>query len=321
MSFPLFRALGGALLVVAGLFAYYGVNLGVSSILLIVAGGVVLIAAVAVGHRPRFWDVALFAVALLVLSGVTAGYAPSGGHTATYSASRSQLQTDSVSLVVSSSAGSVDVAFTDRTDVAYQVNFTRPLGVFSIWPSGPDTLTNSTSGGRFNLKATTSGSEVKVLLGRGYSVDLDVNAGSGSIRLTATGNEELHNVTLSAGAGSVSVVIDTSTITNLKLNSGAGSVSLSSSHLGVQGKGVPVTVNSGAGSVSVSVTVPGGEAVSLTAGTGLGTLSHSLTGFTLSEDTETNLVGVAGNPATASNSLTMNVRTGVGSVNVQVTAA
>ncbi len=317
-TFPVFRVLGGLLLVVAGLFAFYNVSfLFATPLLLVFAGAAVLLIAVT-GHRPHGGDVAIFVVGVIVLAGVSAGFSTQT-QLATYSATKSQVQAGTISLVVVAATGSVSVRFADVGNLAYQVNFTRGTGFFPFfWSTGPDRLTNSTADGTFTLRAESTASSVSILIGRGYTVDLNLRSSTGSVDLLATGNEVLHNVTLSTATGSVSARVDSDTITNMALHASTGSVSLVSNRLGAAGQRVPLEVSTSTGSVSARVSFESGDAVSVTATTSLGSVSHSLTGFTTTQDTQTQFAATAGNVNTASSSFIVSASASLGSVSLNL---
>jgi hypothetical protein len=314
MSFPILRVIGGALLVLAGLVAFYGVSIGASAALLLVLGGSVVVVVAFLGHRPRPLDVAVFFVGILVLGVVSVGYS-SGPQLVTYSAIRSQVHSNSISLAVTSGTGSVSVGFTNRINLAYQVNFSTPAGLLFGGP-GTNTVTNSTMNGVFNLKVGSTWSGVSVLLGRGYSIDIKVTAGTGSIDLEATGAEALRNVSLYSSTGSVNAVVDSSALTGLVLRADLGSVNLVSHHLAAAGSRVPITLSASVGSVSMSVGLASQDAVSLTASTSIGSISQSLSGFSITQNTKTNLAATAGDLGFAPDSFVITATSGLGSVDV-----
>ena len=316
MSLPILRIVGGALLILAGILAYIGVNLGLSVVALVLVGGgaAVLVVAMA-GHRPRGWDVAIFIIGLLAVSGAAVGYGYRTQLTS-YSATRTQVPSGVISLQASSSFGSVSVAFTNRADLAYQVNFSRQLGSFPPWPMGTDSVTNSTSGGVFNLKVESASSDASIVLGRGYVVDIDVMASAGSVSLSAAGTERIRSVSLSASTGSVSAIVDSVNIQKLVVHADLGSVSLVSNHLGTTSASVPITLSASTGSVSMRTSIQGNDAVSLTASTNLGSVSHRLTGFIITQDTQTSLVASAGVSGAAGGSFVITATSNLGSVDV-----
>ena len=309
MSFPFLRVVGGILLVVAGLVAYSGVSIGASAALILVFGGVVLLAVVFLGHRPRPWDAAVFIVGLLALSAASAGYSFSL-QPVTYSATRAQVPYGAISLTVTASTGSVFLGFTNRTDLAYQVNFSAAGGL------GGGTVTNSTTGGIFNLKVSSSWSAVSVLVGRGYILYVNVNTVTGSIDMNTPGALGIRNVSLVSSFGSVSAVVDSSDLAGLVLRDDLGSVSLVSHHLGAAAADVPISVSSSTGSVSMDVRLGILDAASLTASAGIGSVSQSLSGFSISQDTTTKVVATAGSFATAPRSFVISANSGLGSVSI-----
>lgn len=315
MSFPILRVVGGLLLVLAGIVAYSGVMVGPSAVLVLVLGGAVVLVVAVFGYRPRPWDVAIFIVGILVLGGVSAGYS-NGPQTVTYSATRAQVQSSAISVTVASGTGSVSVGFTDRTDLAYQISFTNSLWFTPQGGKGVDTVTNSTTNGIFNLNVGTTWSSVSVLVGRGYAIDVKITAGTGSVSLVARGTSALRNVSLYSSTGSVSAVLDSPAIENLVLRADTGSVSLASGHLGAAGSHVPITLSASTGSVSMRVSLESQDAVSLTANTGLGSISQSLSGFTISQNSRTSLAASAGDIGSAPKSFVITATANLGSVDL-----
>jgi hypothetical protein len=315
MNFPYLRVIGGALLVLAGLVAFYGISIGASAALLLVLGGAAVVVVAILGHRPRPWDVAIFIIGILALSAVSVGYS-TGPQLVTYSATRSQIHSNAISLVVTSNTGSVSVGFSNRVSLSYQVNFSTPGGLFFFGGPGSNTVSNTTTNGVFNLKVGSTWSAVSVLLGRGYFLDIKVTTSTGSIDLEAPGAEALQNVSLYSSTGSVSAVVDSSTLTSLVLRADLGSINLVSHHLGAAGSRVPITLSGSTGSVSMNVGLASRDAVSLTASTSLGSVSQSLNGFIISQNTRTSLAATAGDIGSATNSFVITATSGLGSVDL-----
>jgi hypothetical protein len=315
MNFPVLRVVGGVLLVLAGLGAYLGVSIGASAALLLVLGGLVVVVVAVLGHRPRPWDVAIFIIGILALGVVSTGYT-TGPQLVTYSAARSQVHSGAISLAVTSVTGSVSVSLTNRIDVAYQVNFSTPAGLFFFGGPGANTVTNTTTNGVFNLKVGSTWSGVSVLLGRGYSFDVKVTTSTGSIDLEAPGAQALRNVSLYSSTGSVNAVVDSSGLTGLVLRADLGSINLVSHHLGASGSRIPITLSASTGSVSMSVSLASQDAVSLTASTTIGSISQSLTGFSITQYPGHNLAANAGDIASAPNSFVITVTATLGSVDL-----
>lgn len=315
-SFPILRVFGGALFVLAGILAYFGVGFGASAILLLVVGGVVVLFAALLGHRAKPIDITVFILGMLVLGAVSIGYAP-GYQTTSYYATRDQVHANAISIDVSSSTSSISLVFTNRTDFAYQVNFTKPSWGSSFAGSGPDTITNSTMNGVFHLDVSSTWSSVSMLLGKGYSFDVEATTGTGSIDMQAPG-VALGNVTLHSSTGSVNALIDSPAMQSLELQADTGSVNLVSHILGAAGPSVPVTLTTSTGSVSVSLSIASQDAVSLTATTSLGSVSHDLRGFTVNQSTNTNLIATAGDVQAAPRSFVITAVASLGSVNLDI---
>jgi hypothetical protein len=315
---PIVRVLGGAAFVLAGLLAYYGITFGSSVFLLFVLAGAAVIVVAVSGHRPRGWDIVIFIVGILVLSGVAAGYAP-GNQVTTYSATTQQVHATKIALSVSTSTGSVSISFRDKGNLAYQVNFSRSLGPFAFPFAGENTVTNSTSGGVFTLKIASSMSEVEVFLRHGYFVNISATAGTGSIDLAAPFDEHLGSVSLSTTTGSVNAVVDSNTIESLDLHTTTGSINLVSDHLGTSGHKTPVSLTTSFGSLNVRLNITANIAVSLKATTGLGSISHDpLVGFLVTTDKSNDLVASAGNLDTAPRSFLISTSTDLGSQNLKI---
>ncbi len=314
-GFPFLRVIGGAILILAGAIAYTGVAVGPAAVLVFVLGGAVVVVIALVGHRPRPWDIAVFVISIVVLGGVSAGYT-AGPAVVTYSATRAQVESGSISLTVTSATGSVAIGFTNRTDLAYQVTFTNSLWFGPPGGTGVDSVTNSTSNGAFNLNVGATWSAVSVLLGRGYLLDVKVTASTGSVSLTTPGNQNLRNVSLYSSTGSVNAELDSPAVESLILRADTGSVSLDSQSLGAAGQRVPVTLSASTGSINMKVSLRSQDAVSLTASTGLGSISQSLSGFTITQHSSTNLAATAGDINTASKSFVISATASLGSVNL-----
>ena len=314
-GFPILRALGGAMLVLAGVLAYYGIAFGVSSVLVLIFGGGVALVVVLLGQRPHGWDVAIFIIGVLAVGGVTAGYY-AGPQVASYSATRTQMPSSVLSISVTSGTGSVSVGFTNRTDTAYEVNVTSSPWTVSFHGPGADSVTNSTRGGVFNLNVNTDWSSVSLLLGRGYTIDLEVTTGTGSVDLAAPGNENLRNISLHSSTGSVSALVDSSAIQELDLSADTGSVTLVSHHLGAAAPRVPVTMSASTGSVNLQVVLESHTAASISASTGLGSISNSLSGFIVTQNTRTSLAATAGDMSSAHASFVITATASLGSVDL-----
>jgi hypothetical protein len=314
-SFPILRIVGGLLFVVAGIFAYLGLSLGNYAALVLIFGGVIALLVAITGWRQHPWDIALFLMGAIILSGVSAGYS-SGPALTTYSATNSQVHSESISLHVAAVSGSVDITFIDRPGFAYQINFTRSFPFFTLWPSGGDSVSNSTIGGFFNLNVQSSGSSISILLGKQFRTDLDIHSDTGSVTLQGSGDLSLANVTLSSSTGSVNCVLDSTTVESLVLSSSTGSVSLDSAILGTGSRSVPVTLTSSTGSVNLHASVQASDSVALTARTDLGSINHSLTGFVVSTDARYSLVASAGIPTTSRGSFVMSASSNLGSVSL-----
>jgi membrane protein implicated in regulation of membrane protease activity len=318
MSVPVLRILGGVSLVLAGLFAYFHLILGPAVFLLFILAGAVVIAVTFSGHRAHRADVAIFVFGILVLGAATAGYRI-GTKSATFSATTTQVGTDRIDLSVAATTGSVSIFFENRSNLAYQVNISESFGGFSIpLAPGQGEVTNYTKDGVFGLHVNSSFSSIDVFLRQGYFVNISATTDTGSVSLTAGESDRLGSVSLLSSTGSLSATVDTSTIQSLDLRTEAGSISLQSDDFETTGHNVPVTLWTSLGSVSVSLDIPNSVAASLTATTGLGSISHQLTGFSVSQNTPSYLAAATGNIATSPYSFVISSSTSLGSQSISI---
>jgi hypothetical protein len=320
---PVLRILGGLLFILAGLAYYLGVTVASSAGLLFIVAGAVVVLLAAFGHRARAGDVAIFVVGLLVLGvfispGV--GLGPSGSERISHDAAKGTVSAHQIDLLVSTDVGSITVAYSSRSDLAYQVNFTRSSFPFLLWPGASPlaSLTNETRGGEFVLNATARSYDVSVAIARGYFLNVSASTGTGNVNLNGLSTEALGAVSLQSGTGSVNGNFTSKSIGSVRLETGTGSVSLFSNHFSPNGARVPVSLTTGTGSVSLKMMLPSGTAVSLTASAGFGSVSHDLNGFLVNQQSSTgsNLVATAGDMNTAAASFVIQMSTGTGSVSV-----
>lgn len=319
MTFPILRVLGGASFLLAGLMAFYKVILGPSVFLLFILAGAVVILVALSGTRPRPGDIALFILGIIVLGAASAGYTSTTPTITTYSATTAQVHANKIALTIRAAAGSVSIFFLDRSNLAYEINFTQPFGSFSVpFVNGQNSVTNSSNGGVFSLRITSSFPSVDVFLRHGYFVNISAITDTGSLSLATSGNEEFGSITLSTSTGSINAMLDTTTISALDLQTSTGSINLESNHFGTTARGVPVTLSTSLGSVGARLVVPNDIAVSLSATTNLGSINHDLAGFSVSQDTRTNLVASAGDASILPYSFVISSSTNLGSQNLKI---
>jgi hypothetical protein len=318
LTVPVLRVLGGLALVAAGLLSYFGIVFNSPLFLLFIIAGAAVILVALVGHRPRPGDIVIFVVGILVLGSVTAGY-KIGVQSATFSATTAQVAADKIDLSVTATTGSVSIFFLNRSELAYQVNISQSFGGFSI-PLAPtqSSLTNFTRNGIFTLRINSSFSAVDVFLRHGYFTNISASTNTGSVSLISGVGDRLGTVSLSSSTGSVDVTSDTSTIRSLDLRTQTGSINLESTYFGTTFHRVPVTLATSLGSVNVALHVPSDVAVSVTASTGLGSLSHDLRGFSISEETKSSLVASAGDVNASPYSLIITSSTSLGSQSISI---
>jgi hypothetical protein len=320
---PILRVLGGLLFILAGVAYYLGISIASSIFLLFIAAGVAVVLVGVFGRRVRGGDVAIFVIGLLVLSVfISPGFGPGnpGSERITHSAARSAVSAHQIDLLASADIGSISISYTNRSDLAYQVNFTRSAFPFALWPgASPSTsLANETRDGDFILNATAHSYDVSVAIGIGYVLNVTASTGTGNVDLRTSASETLGAVSLQSGTGSVSGNFTSQSVGSVRLETGTGSVSVSSNHLAPSGRRVPMSLTTGTGSVSLKMKLPSGTAVSLTASAGFGSVSHNLPGFLVNQQSSTgsSLVAAAGDVNTAESSFVMQLSTGTGSVSV-----
>ena len=314
---PILTIVSGVFFVLAGLFAFFGVSVYyLAPIIFVGAGGGVIL--LALWHqKPTGGSIALFIVSLIVLASVAGGYGGSQ-KTTTFAAPRAKVPAQVFDLRVTNDFGSINIVLTNRTDIAYRVNFTRSFFGFHFFGGGEAQLSNSTTSSTFTLKVHSSSTRIDVILGRGYTTNISASASTGSIELTVPSGLALASVDLSAGTGSIEASIGATTVGVIRLKTSTGSVALSAQKTMPSGRLVPVTLSSSTGSVSLNMAIPSGVAASLRASTGTGSLTRVLTGFSISQDTRVSLLAATGDPGSASQSFTMTASAGTGSVDLVV---
>lgn len=316
---PILRILGGIFFVLAGLAYYLGVTLASSASLIFIAAGAAVILLALLRHRASAGDVAIFIIGLLVFGvfltpGIGAGY--SASQSITHTVGKTALSTQHIDLVASANVGNVNVFYSSKSDLAYQVNFTRstmPFGFFAGLPS--TSLTNQTEGSVFTLNATAHSYDISIAIGTGYTLDVNANSGTGNVNLRGLSGERLGLVSLQTGTGNINGNLTTLSVEGVILQTGTGNANLFSNHLAASGPSVPIVIRTGTGSVDFDVKLVNGTAVSIDASTGLGGVNHNLQGFSVSsQSSRSSLTANAGDVSTAATSFLVQATAGTGSV-------
>ncbi|MDA4118217.1 MAG: hypothetical protein OK455_07725 [Thaumarchaeota archaeon] len=319
-SFPILRVLGGSFFVLAGVAYYYDVTLNASISFVFVAAGFAVLLLAVLGHRARGGDVAVFVIGLLVLSAfVSSGVRISATSVhISQMATSSQLPSKQVELLASSDVGRIDISFSNRSDLGYQVNFTRSNLSFPLIIPGKSplaSLTNQTRAGTFVLNATSRSYDLSITIGTGYVLNVTASTGTGSIDIRTLGSETLGVVSLRSGTGSIDANLTSQRVGAVSLQVGTGSIRLTSNDLAPSGQRVPITLATGTGSVNFKVKLPSGTAVSVDASVGLGSVYQNLQGFSISPQSSTSrLIATAGDTDEAARSFVIQASTGLGSV-------
>jgi hypothetical protein len=318
---PILRILGGLFLVTAGLAYYFGVTVAFSASVIFIAAGAAVILLALLRHSASAGDVAIFVISLLVLGlfltpGIGTG--PSSSQRITYTATKTNLSATQIDLVASDDVGNIHVSYSGRSDLAYQVNFTRstfPFGFFAGLPSA--SLTNETRGGAFLLNATAHSYDLSIAIGTGYLLNVTANTGTGNIDMNTLSNERLGSVSLQTGTGNIDGNLTALSVGRISLQAGTGNVHLSSGRLSPNGPRVPISLMTGTGNVDIDMKLASGTALSIDASAGLGGVSNNLQGFTVSsQSSRSHLLATAGDVNTASASFVVQASTGTGSVTV-----
>jgi hypothetical protein len=311
---PVLRILGGVFFLLAGVFFYYKIGFVFSfPILLVTAGAVVMILALA-KHRPTGGDIALFVIGLLVFGGVTSTVTSTAGPILSFTATTSQVHVRALVVKLSSNFSSVRIMFSNKDNLVYQLNFTGIAGFFPVPPK--TNFYNETRGDALFLNASSTSSEISMILGEGYTTNITASTGAGSISVTTLGDEHLGRVSLSSGAGSISADLPVNSIGGLEISTGAGSIDLKSSRFVPALPGVPVSLSSGAGSASINVAVPSAAGVEITGSTGIGTINNDLPGFSVTSSYG-RITATAGNLSATNPSFQISVSTGAGSLSLE----
>ena len=319
---PILRVLAVLFFIMAGLSYYFGVAVAFSAVLVFFAVVAVVTVLALLGHRGKRGDIVFFVIGLLTLAafvspGIGRGF--SAAQLISHTVTRASLSDQLIYVVASTDVGGINVFFSPKTALAYQVNFTRnafPLGIFGgVAPS--TSLTNQTQEGVFILNATAHSYDISIAVGTGYFVNVTASARTGSVAVRSSPVEELGSVFLRSDTGGITANLTSQSVREVSLQAGTGSINLFSSHLAPSGTRIPVKLHAGTGSVNLDVKIATGTKVLLEASTGLGGVNQSLQGFTISPySTRSDLVAQAGDVSAAGESFIVQASAGTGSVNV-----
>jgi hypothetical protein len=315
------RVLGGLFIVLAGLVYYLGITIASSASLVFIVAGIAVVLLALSGHRARGRDAALFVIGLLLLAAVISpGIGPSqGSQSISHTVTSLELQPSRIQLIASTDTGGISVSYSAKSNLAYQVNFTRSSFAFGIFGSIPfAALSNETRDGFFVLNATAHSYGISVAVGTGYVLNVLATAGTGSITVNARPSERLGVVSLKSGTGSVTANLTCRSVGDVELLAGTGSVNLESNHFAPNGTRIPVKLHAGIGSANLDVRLANGTAVLLEASAGFGSVNQDLQGFTASpQSTRSNFVAQSGEVSAAGPSFIVQASTGTGSVTVK----
>lgn len=319
--FPVLRILGGLFFVLAGVVYYLGITVAFSASLIFIVAGAAVVLLALLGHRARPGDIAIFVIGLLLLGFFLSpgiGLGPSSSQIISHTVGKTALSEKQIDLLATTDVGSVNVFYSSRSDLAYQVNFTRSSFPFAFFGTLPSTsLSNETRGGAFVLNATARLYDISIAIGTGYLLNITANSGTGSVNVKALSSERLGSVSLQTGTGSIDGNLTSLSVGGIDFQAGTGSVVLHSSHLAPSGARVPITLKTGTGSIDLDVKLATGTAVSVDASASLSGVSHNLQGFTVTpQSTRSNLQASAGDVNTAPASFVVQASAGTGSVTV-----
>ena len=303
---------------IAGIVAYFGIRVGIIGVIFIVAGGSAIALAIS-GHKTRGGDVVLFVVSLLVLAAAGTSFPTPGTSQVNYLGERTSIQVNQIDVSATTDLGSVEVVFSSSQSAGYEVTFSRST-FFGLFPfmSGNYTFSNETSNGVLHLVASAASADIRVTIGAGFRANVQASSATGSVSLSSSAQQLFGSVNLSSNTGSVSANLASATIGSLTMNTNTGSVDLTATSLAASGAKVPIRLSANTGSVSVHLRIPATVSMSLNATTSLGSVSHELPGFTISESTGTLLSASIGEVNTAGSSFIMSASTDTGSVSLDV---
>ncbi len=165
---PVIRILGGIFFILAGIFAYYRFAIGLALPFLFVGAGAAFLLVAIAGHRASGGDIAIFVIGLLVLGSVASGLTIGRTQTVTYSATKNQVNAHQMLLKASTNFSSIDIGFSNRKGLAYQVNFTGSIPFLPV-SMGQPFFSNRTINGVLLLEARSSGDAIAITLGEGTS--------------------------------------------------------------------------------------------------------------------------------------------------------
>jgi hypothetical protein len=247
------------------------------------------------------------------------GLASQGTQRISHTVTSLELPPNKIQLIASTDTGGISVFYLAKSNLAYQVNFTRsslPFGIFGAFPSAA--LSNETRAGFFVLNATAHSYGISVAIGTGYFVNILATAGTGSVTVNAGPSEKLGVVSLKSGKGSITANLTCQSVGDVELLAGAGSVNLESNHFAPNGTRIPVKLNVGTGSANLDVRFAKGTAVLLEASAGFGSVNQNLQGFIATpQSTRSNFVAQSGEVSAAGPSFIVQASTGTGSVTLR----
>ena len=303
----------------AGLAAYFGVKVSSSFPILpiaLVVVGAALILTVLTHLRVGAIDIAVLLVGIIVLGAAVSGYSFASTPRVTYSATKGEVTASDMNLVVTASAGSINIGYASNSDLAYNITFGGGYSLFPFVTNTTVSFSNQTLGNTIFLKAFAAASSINVEIGSGYFTDINATSALGSIKLSLPSSANVGILRLSAGAGSIDASVSGEIANGLYLNTGTGSISLQSDNLSAAAKDVPFDVSAGLGSINMNVVIPRQVAVTLSASASLGSITNGLQNFTVSQASANRLVATAGDVGTSNQSFSVTISAGTGSENL-----
>lgn len=319
-TFPVLRLAAGLVFVLAGVFVYFRVNLGLSLALVLVLAGVVVLAVGFLGRKGRPLDVAILIVALIVFAGAASSVNYSASGSRTYIVAKSAISVSRIEIDPTAKFGSITVKFSGNADLGYQVTFGQTSSFFpfsfQLFGNNSNSLSNTTRDGTLFLFANSTSSDITITLGSGYVISINASTGTGSIEVDSTTiSQRFNHVILSTGTGSIHAAIDTTSISDIYLQTGTGSVSFDSNYLSPSNSKVPITLTTGTGSITFNSKFPAPVGVDISASNGFGSISKNLTGFQVTQSSNGGFSATAGPTSGPSFEVTLSV--GTGSINVK----
>lgn len=213
---------GGLLLLLAGVVVISGATFPYALPVLLVAAGVIIIAAGLFRIRPTFPAFVVFLVGIIVL-GLAAS--PYGFRPATeiHELTTSQATVDEATVLCSVSTGNIRVSFTSNETLIYRIVFTK---YFSFLTQPKVNFNDSVVDDKLTVNASSTTVDVDITLNQNLKSSLSLTTSTGNIRAEVpTTASKVEKMTLTTTTGNVWMnITNTSQLQNLIAKTTTGNV-------------------------------------------------------------------------------------------------